>query len=106
MALAHRLHELDLTTDWQYRTHCVEFSRLGYRTSEPKSGLIPETSQVLGKVFTVLRKEGIHLGDMAQELHLGPADVNDLVFGLVVIAQDGAGRRNETLPKAQLTLVR
>jgi Zn-dependent peptidase ImmA (M78 family) len=28
MALAHRLHELGLTTDWQYRTHCVELGRL------------------------------------------------------------------------------
>ncbi|MEW1759360.1 ImmA/IrrE family metallo-endopeptidase [Streptomyces cyaneofuscatus] len=37
MALAHRLHELNLTTEWQYRTHCVELSRMGYRKSEPRA---------------------------------------------------------------------
>jgi len=34
MALTHRLHELDLLTDWGYRTACVDLSRRGYRTSD------------------------------------------------------------------------
>ncbi|MDG4858782.1 XRE family transcriptional regulator [Streptomyces sp. T-3] len=94
MALAHRLHELGLTTEWQYRTHCVELSRLGYRKSEPRSGVVRETSQVLGKVFTALRSEGTRLTDIARELHLQPADLNDLIFGLVVTSQAGDGRGN------------
>ncbi|WP_306457928.1 ImmA/IrrE family metallo-endopeptidase [Streptomyces sp. SA15] len=94
MALAHRLHELGLTTEWQYRTHCVELGRLGDRKSEPRSGVARETSQVLGKVFTALRREGTRLPDVARELHLRPADLNDLIFGLVVTAQEGEGQRH------------
>ncbi|MFJ5530167.1 hypothetical protein [Streptomyces sp. NPDC093261] len=30
---------------------------------------------------------------MAREVHLRPADRNDLIFGLVVTAQEGEGRR-------------
>ncbi len=33
-----------LTTEWQYRTHFVELGRLGYRKSEPHSGVARETS--------------------------------------------------------------
>jgi len=36
MALTHRLHELDLLTEWGYRTACVQLSRLGYRYGEPR----------------------------------------------------------------------
>ncbi|MEV6314016.1 ImmA/IrrE family metallo-endopeptidase [Streptomyces sp. NPDC051776] len=67
MALAHRLHELNLTTEWQYRTHCVELSRLGYRRDEPQSRLGRETSQVLGKVFAALRAEGIRPADVSRD---------------------------------------
>ncbi|MFE1802397.1 helix-turn-helix domain-containing protein [Streptomyces sp. NPDC059517] len=95
MALAHRLHELGLTTEWQYRSHCVELSRLGYRKAEPRSGVARETSQVLGKVFTALRDEGTRRADVARDLHLRPADLNDLIFGLIVTAQDGQGQRHE-----------
>ncbi|MEV8095232.1 XRE family transcriptional regulator [Kitasatospora sp. NPDC085879] len=105
MALAHRLHELGLSTDWQYRTHCVELGRLGYRKAEP-GGVQRETSQVLAKVFGALRAEGVRLPDVACDLHLQVSDLNDLVFGLVVTAQDG-GRQTPTTPAArpQLTVV-
>lgn len=93
MALAHRLHELGLTTEWQYRTHCVELGRLGYRKAEPRSGVARETSQVLGKVFTALISEGTRPADVAHALHLRPADLNDLIFGLVLTAQDGEGQQ-------------
>lgn len=108
MALAHRLHELNLTTEWQYRTHCVELGRLGYRKAEPQSALVRETSQVLGKVFTALRAEGTPPSDVARDLQLRPADLNDLIFGLVVTAQDG-GRgdaRSGAVRRPQLSVVR
>ena len=50
MALTHRLIELELLTEWGYRTACVPLSRLGYRRSEP-NGIPRESSQVLDKVF-------------------------------------------------------
>ncbi|MEV4451937.1 ImmA/IrrE family metallo-endopeptidase [Streptomyces mirabilis] len=104
MALAHRLHELGLTTEWQYRTHCVELGRLGYRKAEPRSGVVRETSQVLGKVFAALRSEGTRPADVARDLRLYLADLNDLLFGLVITAQDGGGQRGEGQPR--LSVVR
>ncbi|GHF62387.1 transcriptional regulator [Streptomyces mashuensis] len=110
MALAHRLHELNLTTDWQYRTHCVELGRLGYRKKEPHSRLGRESSQVLGKVFSALRAEGVRPADVARDLQLHPADLSDLIFGLVVTGQDGGGRgQNQPTPapaRPQLSVVR
>ena len=58
MALTHRLYELDLLTEWGYRTVCVQLSRLGYRRSEP-NGIQRESSQLLSKVFRSVRDEGI-----------------------------------------------
>lgn len=51
MALANRLHSLRLLSDWQYRSTCIELAQGGYRMSEPDSTLVPETSQILKKVF-------------------------------------------------------
>jgi Zn-dependent peptidase ImmA (M78 family) len=88
MALTHRLYELDLLTDWGYRTACVNLSRLGYRSAEP-GGIPRETSQVLAKVFTALRAEGITAPAVARELHLTPGELGRHVFGLVPIALNG-----------------
>src|ERR1039457_2487720 len=57
MALTHRLHELDLLTEWGCRTACVQLSRLGFRRSEPH-GIERESSQLLAKVFRAIRSGG------------------------------------------------
>ena len=57
MALARRLHELDLLTEWGYRTACAQLSRLGYRRAEPQ-GIERESSQLLAKVFRAVRDGG------------------------------------------------
>jgi Zn-dependent peptidase ImmA (M78 family)/DNA-binding XRE family transcriptional regulator len=50
MAMTHRLHELDLLSDWQYRSICITLSERGYRKDEP-GGIVHETSQLLRKVM-------------------------------------------------------
>lgn len=66
-----------------------------------------ETSQVLGKVFTALRSEGTRPTDVARDLHLRSADLNDLIFGLVVTAQDGDGQPHQGMNgRPQLSVVR
>ncbi|GHE72365.1 hypothetical protein GCM10017771_96290 [Streptomyces capitiformicae] len=57
-------------------------------------GVARETSQVLGKVFTALRSEGTRPADAAREIHLRPADLDDLIIGLVVTAQEGERQRH------------
>ncbi|WP_329597897.1 ImmA/IrrE family metallo-endopeptidase [Streptomyces pseudovenezuelae] len=79
----------------------------GKRRSEPRSGVVRETSQVLGKVFTALRSEGTRPADVARDLHLRPADLNDLIFGLVVTAQDGDGQPHQGMSgRPKLSIVR
>jgi Zn-dependent peptidase ImmA (M78 family)/DNA-binding XRE family transcriptional regulator len=95
-ALTYRMHKLGLLTEWQYRELFVQISRRGYRKSEPES-LPRETSQILGKVFTALRKEGVAKSDIAAELHVADEELDEMVFGLVLNAvKKGAGQ--ETKP--------
>jgi Zn-dependent peptidase ImmA (M78 family) len=103
MALTHRLHELDLLTDWGYRTACVDLSRRGFRNAEP-GGIARETSPLLDTVFTTLRAEGITPAQVAGDLRITTAELNRHVFGLVPTAL--AGTAAATPPRRpRLTLV-
>jgi Zn-dependent peptidase ImmA (M78 family) len=103
MALTHRLHELELLTEWGYRTACVDLSRRGYRTGEP-GGIARETSQLLEKVFRSLRAEGASPADVARDLHLTTAELNRYVFGLVPTAIEG-GTASSPPRRPALTLL-
>jgi len=88
MALAHRLHELGLLTEWGYRTACVQLSQRGYRRAEP-SGIPRETSQLLTKVFRSLREQGEPLAEVAAAIGIGTAELRSHVFGLALTAVPG-----------------
>lgn len=88
MALTHRLHELDLLTDWGYRTACVQLSRLGYRRAEPR-GIQRESSQLLGKVFRSVRADGLTPAKIAAEIGIEPGELRGHVFGLTLTAVGG-----------------
>jgi Zn-dependent peptidase ImmA (M78 family)/transcriptional regulator with XRE-family HTH domain len=90
IALAHRLYEVGLSSEWHYRMTCVELGKRGYRSAEP-SGIARETSQILDKVFRALRDDGITPALVARDLHITINDLNDLVFGLVMTAIEGDG---------------
>lgn len=103
MALAHRLREVGLLTEWGHRTACVDLSRRGYRTSEP-GGISRETSHLLAKVFHTLRTEGTSPAQIAQELHLTTDELNQHVFGLIPTVITGTDR--PTAPhRPRLTLI-
>jgi Zn-dependent peptidase ImmA (M78 family) len=104
--LAFRMHEVNMLTDWQYRSLFVQISSNGYRTSEPE-GTRRETSQVLAKIFDVLRAEAISKADVASELHLRVRDLNKIIFGLVLTPVEGNGhsQRSKTPRPPDLTLV-
>ena len=82
-ALTYRMHRLELLTEWQYRELFMQISQRGYRKKEPES-LPRETSQILAKVFAALRSEGVAKSDIAAELHVADADLDEMVFGLVL----------------------
>lgn len=96
MALTHRLYEIGLSSDWHYRNASIELGRLGYRSGEP-GGIQRESSQVFAKVFSALRAEGLSLAEVAGDLHVKPADLNEAVFGLVVTGLEGGASGGEAL---------
>lgn len=106
-ALNYRMHALGLTTDWTYRTLCIQIAQAGYRTSEPES-INHEKSLVLEKVFTALRNEGLGRADVARQLAIPPDEINELTFGLMLNALKG-GRAGDSVSRpgrATLRLVK
>ncbi|WP_262982846.1 ImmA/IrrE family metallo-endopeptidase [Arthrobacter globiformis] len=103
MALAHRLRELEMVTEWGYRDLCIQLSRSGYRRGEPQNATVPETSQVLRKILSALRADGISPADVANEVHLEVKELNAHMFGLVPLVVEGEGGGQKS--RATLRLV-
>ena len=103
-ALNYRLHALGITTDWTYRTLCIQLAQAGYRVKEPES-INHEKSLVLEKVFSALREEGLSKVDVANQLSIFPEEINELTFGLMLNALQG-GRDSRAAPKASRAALR
>jgi Zn-dependent peptidase ImmA (M78 family)/transcriptional regulator with XRE-family HTH domain len=88
MAMTHRLHELGLLTEWGYRNTCVNLSRMGYRSTEPK-GIPRESSQLLSKVVRALISEGKKPAHIAADIDITLDELNTHMFELVPTAVDG-----------------
>ncbi len=99
IALVVRLRHLDVLTEWQYRSFCIELSQTGQRKKE-KNGIPREDSQVLGKVFGVLRSEGISRNSIARKLCITPTELNSLIAGLIMSAVPERSDNNEFLDKS------
>ncbi|WP_329013082.1 helix-turn-helix domain-containing protein [Streptomyces sp. NBC_01601] len=92
MALTYRLHDLGLLSDWHYRKACVELSKRGYRSSEPRGMPSRENSQLLEKVFNMAQGKGISTRHVADELKVSTQELSSWIFGLVVTVRTGTGR--------------
>lgn len=95
-ALNYRFHAIALTTDWQYRTLCIQISNKGYRLNEPEP-CGRESSQMLQKVFAALKNEGLSRSDVADELHVRSEDLDALLFGLILTGIGGKKDEAQTL---------
>jgi Zn-dependent peptidase ImmA (M78 family)/DNA-binding XRE family transcriptional regulator len=100
-ALVRRLRDLNLLTEWTYRTFCIEMGELGYRSAEP-DGIARENSQVFEKVFKSLRDDGISKQDVAKELLIPPKELENLVFGLVLSPLVGGGTGSSNPPAGRI----
>lgn len=87
-ALAYRLHAVGALSEWHYRQLYIDISTRGYRKREPEEAP-RETSQVLAKVFAVLRDESVVKRDIAAQLHILPEEIEHLVFGLTLTSLTG-----------------
>lgn len=80
MALAYRLHRLEIITDWQYRMFCININRT-YGHDEPES-LNPERSSIWNMILTDLWKRGMTRHHIAAALHIPEDEMENLLFGL------------------------
>jgi Zn-dependent peptidase ImmA (M78 family) len=90
-ALAYRLHELELMSDWHYRTVYVEIMKRG-KDVEPRE-MPRETSVVLNAVLADLYQSGVSRPQIARELAIPVAELEQLLFGLTMTGIAGGGRR-------------
>ncbi|MER5948268.1 XRE family transcriptional regulator [Streptomyces sp. NPDC001904] len=104
VALTYRLKDLDLITEWNYRTTVKQLSQMGYRRSEP-GGISRESSQLLSKVFSTLRSQKIPVSRMAEEINLTVEELNLHVFGLVPTVVDGGGEMTSVAARPNLRAV-
>jgi Zn-dependent peptidase ImmA (M78 family) len=96
--LARRAHKLDLLTEWQYRSICIEVRKRG-KEYEPQPIKARETSQILDKVIRALRTEGMSKSDIARELGITIDELNKSVFGLLTLtALEGGPHAPGTAP--------
>jgi Zn-dependent peptidase ImmA (M78 family)/transcriptional regulator with XRE-family HTH domain len=104
----YRLHRVGMLTDWHYHLLFMQMSERGYTKSEPDS--IPrESSLVLEKVFSQMRRTGKSRTHLAKELGIPLPELNALIFGLVMSAVRGDGGSTpiatvEGAPKLSLAL--
>lgn len=80
-ALAHRLHKLNVLTDWQYRMFCIQINR-AFGENEP-DGLPSERSSVWQAILTDLWKEGVARHHIAASLAIPDDEMENLLFGLM-----------------------
>jgi Zn-dependent peptidase ImmA (M78 family)/DNA-binding XRE family transcriptional regulator len=102
VALNRRLFGVGMTSDWQYRTLCIEIAKRGFRTHEPREAP-RETSHILPSVFGQLREEGISRAEVARTLTIPRAELEQLMFGLTMTSVEG-GRKNMGVPAAPAKL--
>jgi Zn-dependent peptidase ImmA (M78 family)/DNA-binding XRE family transcriptional regulator len=84
MALTYRLNELGFLTEWEYRNHCIELSRRGFRRSEP-GGITHESSLLLSKIMQSLRRKGIGISQLAAEIGISVDELGGYLLGLIVM---------------------
>ena len=80
MALAYRLHALDLLTDWQYKSICIELGKRGFRSGEP-GGIEREESAMWRKILSQLWIEKTTKDEIADALNI-PLDELEGIIGL------------------------
>ena len=97
MALAYRLRDIDILSDWQYRSACIELSHRGYRSDEP-AGVERETSVLWKRVLHDLWSERLTKEDIANAVGIPFDELESLLFGIIhpqasEVVINGAGLR-------------
>jgi Zn-dependent peptidase ImmA (M78 family)/DNA-binding XRE family transcriptional regulator len=103
-AVAYRLHELDMMSDWQYRGLSIEITKRG-RDTEANS--VPrETSLVLPKLLASLYGDGVNRSQIAKELSIPVSELEQLLFGLAITGMNGGGGKSNLKTVAALSRIK
>lgn len=112
MALAHRLKELDMLTEWSYRDLCINLAKEGYRTREEFRPISPESSLLFKKLLSTNESRSKFL-KLGKELGLTDREFKRYIYGLAptsvtpplgATSADNVESTNGSKP-ARLTLV-
>jgi Zn-dependent peptidase ImmA (M78 family) len=90
-ALVRRIRDLEIITEWQYRTLSVELSKRGFMKKEPNAITGKEMSTLLPMVFQTLRQDKISKNDIARDLSISTDEINKLLFNLTITQINGRG---------------
>ena len=105
-ALNYRMHQLDMTTEYHYRSLCIEISSIGGRTAEI-NGIPRERSLLIEKILRLLATDGISRSQIATDLAINSAELDAMMFGLTITAIQGSriGSPVTSANRAKLALV-
>lgn len=92
-ALVRRFKDLDLITEWQYRTLNIELSQRGFLKEEPRPIEIRETSKLMPSLFKLLKEDGISKETIANDLGVYVDEINELMFNLAITSIEGGSRK-------------
>lgn len=84
-ALAYRFHSLELVSEWNYRSLCIEIAKRGFRTNEPEP-MDREISQLLNKVLNILQSRQQGRREIAESLSISVDEINALTFQLTSLS--------------------
>ncbi len=97
-AVAYRFHSLELVSEWNYRSLCIDIAKRGYRTIEPEP-MERETSQLLTKVFDILAMQKQGRREIAESLCVSIDDINALTFQLTRLSVVSGAVSIEATPR-------
>lgn len=93
MAMAYRLHNLGLLSEWQYKSACIELGRRGYRSGEP-DGIERETSRIWQKILAQLWSERKTKANIADTLKIPLDELEALIWSLTAHSPNKPNRTN------------
>lgn len=80
LACVHRMHELNMISDWMYSKYNIMASENG-RKNEPDAAFNKERSQIFPKIMELLHDEGKTITDVAIENDMDTFELREYLFG-------------------------
>jgi Zn-dependent peptidase ImmA (M78 family)/DNA-binding XRE family transcriptional regulator len=100
LAYVRRLFDLGLLRERRYRSLIIEATQAGYRRHE--HDIDHEVSQLVPKLLTMLREDGISIVEVANALELQPSELRGLLFSTLSVIDGGGGSGQVRTKTAEL----